>query len=67
MGEGLPLNMSVMRYRKGSSDILNTIVLNYLKSAEQANIVFKVINSNSVENKHKLWSCLLSVVVTKYQ
>ena len=52
--------MSVMRmrYRKGSSDILTTIVLNYSKSAEQANIVFKAydINSIAVENKLKFWS-----------
>ena len=51
---GLPINMSVMRYRKGST----TTVLNFPKSAEQANIVFKAydINSNSVENKYKFWS-----------
>ena len=60
MGGGgeLPINMSVMRYRKGSSDILTTPVLNFPKSAEQENIVFKAydINSNSVENKYKFWS-----------
>ena len=59
-GGGLPINMSVMRYRKGSNDILNTIVLNYSKSADQANIVFKAyyiyINSKAVENKYEFWS-----------
>ena len=57
-GGELPINMSVMRYRKGSSDILTTTVLNFPKSAEQENIFFKAydINSNSVENKYKFWS-----------
>ena len=47
-----------MRYRKGSSDILTTTVLNFPKSAEQENIFLKAydINSNSVENKYKFWS-----------
>ena len=51
-----------MRYRKGSSDILTTTVLNFPKSAEQENIFFKAydINSNSVENKYKFWSCMYS-------
>ena len=47
-----------MRYRKRST----TTVLNFPKSAEQANIVFKAydINSNSVENKCKFWSVMYS-------
>ena len=48
MGEGgLPINMDVMRYRKESSVVLNTIVLYYSTSAEQANIVFKAYYKNS--------------------
>ena len=47
MGEGgLPINMDVMRYRKESSVVLNTIVLYYSTSAEQANIVFKAYYIN---------------------
>ena len=67
---GLPINMSVMRYRKGST----TTILNFPKSAEQANIVFKAddINSNSVENKYK-YQCTVQVLyhctnfITEYQ
>ena len=48
MGEGgLPINMDVMRYRKESSVVLNTIVLYYSTSAEQANIVFEAYYINS--------------------
>ena len=64
-GGGLPINMSVMRYRKGSSIKHNSFKL--LKISRAGKYCFQGLlhKHNSVDSKYKFWS--MNVVLTKYQ